>query len=238
MQKPSGREPAEEARISLRSSSRRRSVAITLIASAVLVLTGGALFVAGAFEGDGAPVAADPTVTSASSAAQTPEEIPGETIGTSENPFGPGDTFTFFDDWTFTFGATNPDTWPGLASYYEEHFPDKISQYEPEPGMVYVTVPVSMTYTGTEAKREHILMALNHVSAAGTETGNTDCGLTGRNYKRFESVTAKWSSELEGSLCAEIRPEDVPGGQWWIYLSYYDPATGTERNQQFFYTAE
>jgi len=209
-----------------------------LIAAGVLVIVGGVLFATGVFEGDGAPVAADPAATSAPTASPTPEEIPDQTLGTPQNPLRPGDSFIFFDDWTFTIGETDTDAWPALAAYYQEHFADKMYQFEPDPGMVYVTAPMVATYTGDKAKQDEVMMALHHVGADGTETRSTSCGMTGRNYTRFEALAIKTDPLVEGSLCVEISPDQVPGGLWWIYLSYYDPATGIDRNEQYYYTAE
>jgi hypothetical protein len=229
---------AEQAEILLPSPRRRRPLAAGLATASSLVLAGGILFAAGVFEGDGAPATADPAATPAPTASPTPEEIPGETIGTPENPFRPGDSFTFFDDWTFTFGQTNTDAWPALASYYEETFPDELDDHEPGPGMVYLTAPVTMTYTGAPADQDNIMIALHHVSTDGTETGNSSCGLLRRNFTRFVALDVRTKPVVEGSLCAEIPTENIPGGQWWIYLSYWDSATGTELDQQYYYTAE
>jgi hypothetical protein len=234
---PTGR-PQEHVAAASSSSSRRRSLTTGLIVAGVLVLTGGVLFAAGVFEGHGAPAAADPAATPAPTASATAGETPGETIGTPENPFRPGDSFTFFDDWTFTVGETDTDAWPGLAPYYEEHFADEIYQHEPGPGMVYVTVPLSMAYTGGPSKQRHTMMAITHVSADGVETRAGMCGLAGGDFRVFDNMAVQRDPVVEGSLCAELLPTQVPGGQWWIYLSYWDPATGTELDQQFFYTAD
>jgi len=237
-QGPSHQETPEQATTPPAPPSGRRSVVTGLVTASVLVIVGGVLFAAGVFDGDGAPVAADPAATSAPAVSSMPEEIPGETVGTPENPFRPGDSFTFFDDWTFTVGETDTDAWPALAGYYQEHFPDRLSRYEPDPGAVYVTAPLVVTHSGSAASRRHLNTALHHVRVDGTETYVNGCNLTGRNFKSFPASALKSEPTVEGSLCVEIPAEAVPGGQWWIYLSYYDPATGTELDQQLFYTAE
>jgi len=104
--------------------------------------------------------------------------------------------------------------------------------------MVYVSAPLTMTYSGTPSKQDDVAIALHHVTTDGSETRYSSCNLEGREFDRFDSSSVQSEPEVLGSLCVEIPTAQVPGGQWWIYLSHYDPATGIERNEQYFYAAE
>jgi len=234
------RDPAgRSATASPGAASRGRSVVTALVTLGVVGVVAVALSASGVFEGDGAPgVDSGASSTSTSTSSPAPQETPDEPLGTPQNPLRPGDSFTFFDDWTFTLGETDTDAWPALAGYYEEHFADSLHRFEPAPGMVYVTAPMKATYTGTKAKQGPLNVALHHVSVDGTESYGNGCRLTGRNFTSFDNTELKIFPLVEGSLCAEITPEQVPGGLWWIYLSYYDPAAGIDRNEQYYYTAE
>jgi hypothetical protein len=222
-----------------RSGPQNGSRATALVTLGVVGVVAVALSASGVFEGDGAP-GVDPgaSSTSTSTSSPTPQETPDEPLGTPQNPLRPGDSFTFFDDWTFTLGETDTDAWPDLAPYYRERFPDEIHQHEPEPGMIYVTAEMTAVYDGPISKQDLLNTALHHVSVDGAETYVNGCRLAGGEGRRFDTTELRNQPVVEGYLCAEITPEQVPGGLWWIYLSYYDPAAGIDRNEQYYYTAE
>ncbi|MEP7766161.1 hypothetical protein [Sanguibacter sp. 25GB23B1] len=217
----------------------RRPLIITLAVLVVVLVAAGALFVSGVFTGDGDDADASPTTPAATpTIAPTPEEIPGKTIGTQANPYTPGDSFKFLDDWTFSLGTTDFDTWPDVGPALEQKFPDSIDSYRPGPGMVFVSAPMSMTYTGPPTYQGRITtITLHYMTADGTALPAGNCGVVGMSVEAFDVSDAVDLPAVEGAACAEITPEQAVGGQWRISLDFLNEGDGTEYLRQIFYTA-
>jgi len=201
----------------------------TLAISAVV----GALVISGAFEGNGAE-GPDPAATSVpgstsgttTSPEPTPEEteIPGVTIGTPENPYEPGDSFTILDDWTMTIGEVDTDTWPDLEAHFLETQPDKMDWYRPDPGMVYVSAPSSMVYTGEPKDQDRLRSVfVSHVATDGESIASNSCGSYGLAVDTFWPLDMPDEPRSEGVSCVEIPPARVEGGQWRISFDWIGP---------------
>ena len=218
----------------------RRPVIIALAVLVVVLVVAGALFASGVFTGDGSDDPdASPTAPAATpSVAPTPEEVPGKTIGTPTTPYAPGDSFVFLDDWTFTLGATDFDTWPDVGPALEQQWPDTIDTYLPEPGMVFVSAPMTMTYTGPPTYQGRITsIYLAYFTADGTELRVGNCGRYGDAVEAFDLSDAVDLPAVDGAACAEMTPEQAIGGQWRITLVYLKEDSGTEVFRDILYAA-
>ena len=212
----------------------------TVVALVIVLVVAGALFASGVFTGDGSddPDASPTAPTATPSVTPTPEEVPGKTIGTPTTPYAPGDSFVFLDDWTFSLGATDFDTWPDVGPALEQMWPDTIDSYRPGPGMVFVSAPMSMTYTGPPTYQGRITtITLHYMTADGTGLPAGNCGVVGMSVEAFDVSDAVDLPAVEGAACAEMTPEQAVGGQWRISLDFLNEGDGTEYLRQIFYTA-
>jgi hypothetical protein len=215
------------------SRSARRPALIAVAGVLVVGAVVGVLKLSGAFEGDGAE-GPDPAATSVPGATPgttaspepTPEEteIPGVTIGTPENPYEPGDSFVILDDWTMTIGEVDTDTWPDLEPHFLETRPHKMDQYQPEPGMVYVSAPSSVAYSGAPKNQDRLeSISVYHLATDGTITSTNTCGDLGLAVEPYWPYKANEEPLIEGVPCVEIPPTQVPGGQWQIFVDWIEP---------------
>ena len=216
---------------------------ITVTTLVVALVVAGALALSGVFAGDGSD---DPTADASTDAGPSPsasptpsaeptpeEELPGVTFGTAEDPLAPGESFTMLDDWTITLGATDLDTWPDLEPYWQQKWPDKMDQFQPDPGMVFVSVPAKVTYTGDPADQDRITDIVVDYLAADGENGIINiCGHQGLAVERFNVELDK--TPIEGIACTAIPAAQAPGGQWRVFISWRTPA-GQETYVDVFY---
>lgn len=222
---------------------------MTVAVVAILVVVGIAAALAaltGVFGGSDEESSTDPDArrgsTSRESDAPTTEPaeelIPGETIGTPENPYSPGDTVVI-EDWTFTLGETDTDSWPELVIEIKKTFPTLFDDFAPEPGMVYVTAPLTFTYTGPpETQNRANGFDVVHFGTDGTETQDGRCGeYSSSSGDRFDSTSIWRESSEEGVVCAQLSPERAEGGQWQLALFFWDHE-GKDRLIDVFYTAD
>lgn len=225
---------------SARKSGRgpRSAIIVVVLVVTIVATVAFGLFVGGVFDGREetpttatSPTAAPPPTPRP---APTPEEVPGTTIGTRENPYGPGDSFTILDDWTFTLGATDTDTWPDVAAYFEQHAADKLHLHQPAPGMVFVSAPATLTYTGSPEGRDRVdFFTVHHIAADGTESMINSCGRYGTSVEPFNTVYE--DPVVEGVPCVEVTPTQAIGGQWRVAV-WFGPDED-EVVTDIFYTA-
>jgi len=245
---PDQPEPAAPATpSSVPSQSSRRTGAVIAAGGVLAVVAAvGILVVSGALDGDGAD-GPDPAATtvagSAAGATPTPEptpeeaEIPGVTVGTPENPYEPGDSFTILDDWTMTIGEVDTDTWPDLEPHFLETDPDDMDFYRPDPGTVYVSAPSSVVYTGEPKDQDRLKsIFVGHVAADGATIATNSCGSYGLAVDTFWPLDMPEEPRSEGVACVEIPPARVEGGQWRIAIDLIDPE-GQSRYVLVYYRA-
>jgi hypothetical protein len=229
-----------------RPRSAHRPALIAVGGVLVLGAAIGGLAISGAFEGDGAD-GPDPAATSVAgstpgttpSPEPTPEEteIPGVTVGTPENPYEPGDSVTILDDWTMTIGEVDTDTWPDLEPHFLETDPDDMDFYRPAPGMVYVSAPSSMVYTGEPKDQDRLKSVfVGHVAADGESIATNSCGSYGLAVEPFWPLNMPNEPRSEGVACVEIPPARVEGGQWRISFDWIEP-DGQYRTVYVYYKA-
>ncbi|MEP7762637.1 hypothetical protein [Sanguibacter sp. 25GB23B1] len=229
------------------SQSRRRPAITALVGAGVALAVVGALALSGVFAGDGddapdprasAGAGSTPSASTTPSAEPTPEEdVPGVTIGTDENPYGPGDSFVMLDDWTITLGATDTDTWPDLEPGLRETWPDQIEQFQPAAGMVYVSAPANVTYTGDPAGLDRIeSIVVEHVAADGTVSAINTCGDFGLAVDTFHPIDLDKEPVVEGVACVEVSPAQAADGRWRVFVDWIRP-DGQGDYVEVFYTA-
>ena len=217
---------------------------VTVVVTVVALIIVGALALSGAFSKDssdsptaGASTGATPTPSTdpTPSSEPTPEgDVPGVTIGTAENPYGPGDSFVMLDDWTFTLGATDLDSWPDLEPQLLQKWPTKIDQLKPDPGMVYVSAPASVTYSGDPADQDRMsLIVVEYLATDGTVGTINTCGNGGIAVEPFNTIN---DEPFVGTACTQITPAQAAGGQWRVFISWFTPE-GQETYIDVFYTA-
>jgi len=172
----------------------------------------------------------NPTGTRAS---DVPEEVvPGVTIGTPENPYTGGESFTVMEDWTFTVGASDTDAWPDIAAEWDDR-PD-VDQYQPHPGTVFVMAPASMTYTGPPSDQGRVKgFFVSYVAPDGALI-HPHCGRYGTTFDQFDNSTASDEPSEDASFCAQVLPEQVAGGLWQVSMFTYDDDL-TERRVEVYY---
>lgn len=203
----------------------RRAAVIVVVLAVVAALVVGGLALAGVFSSDdGADHdQTSEASTSASATPQEPEVVPGKTIGTPEKPYAPGDSFVFLEDWTFTLGATDFDTWPDVEADLQARLPTMMDSFLPEPGMVFVSAPLSMTYTGPPTYQGRITSVYaQYVTVDGTELFTGNCGRYGDAVAPFDESDALEMASVAGAVCVEMTPEQAIGGQWRIEVDYVD----------------
>lgn len=217
---PVQRESAPPVVAPSRAGGRARAVIVVVVVVTVLLLTSGALALAGVFDRGEDPSTATGTDPTGTTAADPPEqEIPGETVGTPDNPYAPGDSFSILDDWTFSVGATDTDAWPEVAPRWEGDA--DIDQYQPDPGTVYVKTDASAVFAGSPAE-QHRVFGLTFTFVAPDGTLVTEkCGRYGTVFETLRNSADAVTTE-SGAVCVQALPEQAEGGQWQVSLFYYD----------------
>ena len=224
--------------------SRRgaRGAVLAVMTGLVVLLVGAGCAVTGSVGGSDEGAGSDDqgsTGEGSDRPTSTPVEelIPGKTIGTPDNPYSPGDTVVI-EDWTFTLGATDTDAWPEIIPELKKTYPTIFNDFAPEPGMHYVTAPLTFTYTGpTDTQDRANGFDATHVAADGTETRDGSCGEYSSSSGDYFDSNATWSEPSEeGVLCAQVPPERADSGQWRLSLFFWDHE-GNDRLIEVYYTA-
>ncbi|MEP7763372.1 hypothetical protein [Sanguibacter sp. 25GB23B1] len=154
------------------------------------------------------------------------------TVGTPENPYTGGESFTVLEDWTFTVGTSDTDAWPDVAAQWDGQ-PD-VDQYQPDPGMVFVMAPASMTYTGPPTYQGRVKgFFVTFVTPDGTLV-YPKCGRYGTTFDSFDNSAVSDESSEDATFCAPVLPEQVEGGQWQVTMYTYDEDL-TERLVEVYY---
>ncbi|MBI9115880.1 hypothetical protein [Sanguibacter suaedae] len=223
-------DPREPVRAGAPRSARRPAL-VALAGALVVGAAAGALVISGAL-GDGSD-GSDPATTPAAGTTPGPAasseeaeeaEVPGVTVGTPENPYGPGDTFVILDDWTMTIGETDTDSWPELEPQLQQTSPSTMDWYPPEPGMVYVSAPSSIVYNGDTDDQDRLnSITVSHLAADGTTTAINTCGRYGMAVETYWPGYVNEDPSAEGVPCVEIPPSQVAGGQWQIFIDWIGP---------------
>lgn len=142
---------------------------------------------------------------------------PASELGSRENPAAVGS-----DVGTFTSGAESVEvvvqaaTWDANATVAAENqFNDP-----PADGMVYVIVPITVTYSGPESMVPWLDVDVTYLAE------------NGRSYEQAHAVIPDDLSEVAdlydggsatGNLVFELPADQVPGGLWGVSYNWSDP---------------
>ncbi len=142
----------------------------------------------------------------------------------------PGETFEY-GDWELTLDETNTDATQDVIDYQlAEYGNDPEYTEPPRDGNVYITVPVTVTYTGAYSGETYRDPAYDLLFAYVSADGNT--------YATESDVTAPSDmysvGELypggtgEADVLMEVPADDAEGGRWRISWDSMDAAPDSE----------
>ncbi|MFH5824472.1 hypothetical protein [Georgenia sp. AZ-5] len=142
-----------------------------------------------------------------------PEAPPAPSEGSRENPYPAGATVAIAD-YTVTLGPTDLDATPEIREYELERYggmPELTTP--PEPGHVYVMVPVTATYGGEASGTAYYDLSFAYVGNQGNVFAEPVYNApdnfmeTGELYK---------GATASGNLVHMVPADQVEGGVWRV----------------------
>jgi hypothetical protein len=198
-----------------------------LVAAAALTACSGAAEQPEAAETSQSPATSEP-VPETSEPEPSPEPTtaaPAEVEkGTRDNPYSPGEPFAI-GDWEVTLGETDPDATPEvIAEQMELYGGDESYTTPPDPGHLYITVPVTATYNGAESDDPGFALSYAYVAADGNTYANIipvgapdDLTMKGELYP---------GGTATGNVLQMVEAADVSGGAWRITETFWESTAG------------
>lgn len=179
-------------------------------------------------EGD-APPTAGATTTAPSEAL---EALPSEPAASEpekgaqrSNPYQPGDTFVF-GDWELAIGETNTDaTQEIIDAQLEDYGGDEEYTTPPDEGSVYITVPVTATFTGADRDDPASALTYDYVSADGHSYASMILGVSIPN-DLYDVGELYNGATGEGDVLQMVPEGAAEGGYWRISETYMGSTAG------------